>query len=184
MIFFTALLANTHPELHCSWLVLIVPLRILMSIQYFYFFIFLRVFFKDLFIIITFLAASGLSCHTQDLHWGTQDLHWGMQDLSLWLSGSWLWYASFSLVVACGFSLSSCGPQAPGYMGSVVCGTQALVEAHELIVVACACGLSCPVACGILVPWPGIEPTSPALDGRFFTTGPPGKSQDSILKLH
>ena len=35
---------------------------------------------------------------------------------------------------------------------------------------------SYPPACGILVPWPGIEPTSPALEGGFLTTGPPGKS--------
>ena len=39
-----------------------------------------------------------------------------------------------------------------------------------------ACGLSCPEACGILIPQPGIEPASPALEGRFLTTGPPGKS--------
>ena len=32
--------------------------------------------------------------------------------------------------------------------------------------------LSCPAACGILVPRPGIEPTSPALEGGFLTTGP------------
>ena len=38
-------------------------------------------------------------------------------------------------------------------------------------------GLSCPAACGILVPQPGIEPTSPALEGGVFNTGPPGKSQ-------
>ena len=31
-------------------------------------------------------------------------------------------------------------------------------------------------ACGVLVPWPGIEPVSPALQGGFLTTGPPGKS--------
>ena len=37
-------------------------------------------------------------------------------------------------------------------------------------------GHSCPTACGILVPRPRIEPASPALEGRFFTTGPPGKS--------
>ena len=37
-------------------------------------------------------------------------------------------------------------------------------------------GLSCPAACGILVPQPGIEPLSPALGGRFSTPGPPGKS--------
>ena len=32
------------------------------------------------------------------------------------------------------------------------------------------------MARGILVPWPGIEPVSPAWQGRFLTTGPPGKS--------
>ena len=41
-----------------------------------------------------------------------------------------------------------------------------------------ACGLSCPTACGISVPHPGIEPASPALLGRLLTTGPPGKSLD------
>ena len=35
-------------------------------------------------------------------------------------------------------------------------------------------GLSYPVPCGILVPGPGIEPVSPALEGRFSSTGPPG----------
>ena len=33
---------------------------------------------------------------------------------------------------------------------------------------------------GVLVPRPGIEPMSPALEGRFVTTGPPGKSQEGI----
>ena len=37
-------------------------------------------------------------------------------------------------------------------------------------------GLSCLAACGILVPWLGIEPTSPALHGGFLTTGTPEKS--------
>ena len=36
--------------------------------------------------------------------------------------------------------------------------------------------LSCSVACGILVLWPGIESASPALVGGFLTTGPPGES--------
>ena len=36
--------------------------------------------------------------------------------------------------------------------------------------------LSCPAPCWILVPWPGIEPASLALQGRFLTTGPPGRS--------
>ena len=42
-------------------------------------------------------------------------------------------------------------------------------------------GLSFPVACGILIPRPGIELTSPALEGGFLTTGPPGKSQKSVF---
>ena len=37
-------------------------------------------------------------------------------------------------------------------------------------------GFSCPKACGILVPQPGIEPMSPALQGESLTTAPPGKS--------
>ena len=41
-----------------------------------------------------------------------------------------------------------------------------------------ACGVSCSVAWSILLPWPEMEPayTLPALQGRFLTTGPPGKS--------
>ena len=38
-------------------------------------------------------------------------------------------------------------------------------------------GLSCPVANGILFPWSGIEPPSPALKGGFLTTGPSRKCQ-------
>ena len=45
-------------------------------------------------------------------------------------------------------------------------------------------GLGCPVACGILVTWPGIEPGSPALEGRFSINGPPGKSQHHIFFIH
>ena len=37
-------------------------------------------------------------------------------------------------------------------------------------------GLSCSMAWGILAPWPGIEPMSPALQGRFLITGPALKS--------
>ena len=35
--------------------------------------------------------------------------------------------------------------------------------------------------CGTLVPWPGVELTSPALQGRFLTTGTPGKSQEVFI---
>ena len=36
--------------------------------------------------------------------------------------------------------------------------------------------------CGILAPQPGIEPTSPAFEGGFLTTGTPGKSLESLFK--
>ena len=62
-----------------------------------------------------------------------------------------------SLVAACGL-LSGCGAQAPGHADSR------------------ALRLSCPVACGILVPRPGIEPASPALEGGFLITRAPAKS--------
>ena len=45
---------------------------------------------------------------------------------------------------------------------------------HQALVVTE--GLSCPMACGILLPRAGTEPVSPALGGRFFTTGLSGKS--------
>ena len=58
----------------------------------------------------------------------------------------------------------------------------------EVLFVACgifycgarAHGISCPMACGILVLWLKIEPTSPALEGTFLTTELPGKS---LLRL-
>ena len=36
--------------------------------------------------------------------------------------------------------------------------------------------LNCSMPCGILVPQPGMEPMSPAGQGRPLSTGPPGKS--------
>ena len=78
---------------------------------------------------------------------------------SLWCMGSFLRCVGFSLVVVCEFSLSSCGVWAPECMGSVVCNTRTLWLRCVSSVVA-ACRLSCPMACGILVPRPGIEPAS------------------------
>ena len=43
------------------------------------------------------------------------------------------------------------------------------------------------VACGILVLWPGIEPDSLMLQGRFLTIGAPGRSLNvffNTLALH
>ena len=55
----------------------------------------------------------------------------------------------------------------------------------------CACGLSLVVArglsrpgtCGILVPQPGIELASPALEGGPLTTGLPGTSFSFFLSF-
>ena len=47
--------------------------------------------------------------------------------------------------------------------------------------VVVAGGLRCPKACGILVSWPGMEPMSPALEGGFLTTEPPGKVSQKIF---
>ena len=67
--------------------------------------------------------------------------------------------------VAC--SLLSCATWAPESSGSVVA----------------ECGLSCPAECGVLVPQSGVGLTSPALESRFLTTGPPEKCpKDTHLK--
>ena len=79
---------------------------------------------------------------------------------SLWHEGSFV--VVHGLFIAAHGLLSSCVAWAPERVGSVV-------ARH---------GLSCPVACGILVPRPGIEPAFPALEDGFLTTGPPGKSLD------
>ena len=57
--------------------------------------------------------------------------------------------------------------------GLCSCGTQALECAGSVVVVR---GLSCSMACGILVPQPKIEPLFPALHGGVLITGPSGKS--------
>ena len=60
----------------------------------------------------------------------------------------------------CGAWLPECELQQFGLAGSL----------------AAARGLSCSEARGILVPPPGIEPPSLALQGGLLTTGPPGRS--------
>ena len=49
--------------------------------------------------------------------------------------------------------------------------------ASEVVV----CGLSCSAACEISVPSSGIKAVFPKLQGRFLTTGPPGKPQTGVL---
>ena len=65
--------------------------------------------------------------------------------------------------------------------------TDSLVEARGLrsprASVVVARGLSCSVACGILVLQPGIEPSSPAFQDGFSSTGSPGKSLFLMSRL-
>ena len=63
--------------------------------------------------------------------------------------------------------LSSCDAWALEHVGSVV------VARH----------LSFSMAYETLVPEPGIEPASPALQGGFLTTVPPGKSLDGYFRM-
>ena len=74
-------------------------------------------------------------------------------------------------VAACGLSLvmsRGYSPVAASLCVGFSCrrGWTAVVAPHRL---------SCPEACGILIPGPGIEPVSPALQGGFLTTGLSGK---------
>ena len=104
--------------------------------------------------------------------------------------------ASLSLVLfQCPSSIPTSAPLHPTRHGSSTqlfiylaavglgCGTWELsLQCTDSLVVAC--GLSgssllglCSAAHGILVPGPEIESASPALQGRFLTTGPPGTLQ-------
>ena len=62
-----------------------------------------------------------------------------------------------------------------------------LVEARGLrspgASVVVAHGLSCSVACGIVVLQPGIQPESPTFQDGFSTTGSPGKSPFFMSRL-
>ena len=59
--------------------------------------------------------------------------------------------------------------------GSAACSTQAFqLRCSGSAVMTCR--LSCPMACGILVPQPRMEPMNPALGGGSSPTEPPEKS--------
>ena len=81
--------------------------------------------------------------------------------------------------------LLCCGARA-SHFGDFSCGPQALgawasgVAAHGLS----SCGTWASLTHGVWsVPGPGIEPMSLALQGRYLTTGPPGKPPDSSYFL-
>ena len=78
----------------------------------------------------------------------------GPQERSICVLSLYLFWLCWFFVAACGH-FSSCRTWTLEPAGSVVVKQK---------------------ASGILVPWPGIEPTSPALEGGFLTTGPLEKS--------
>ena len=81
--------------------------------------------------------------------------------LAVWVLAAACGILVVALRIFCyGARFSSWGMRAPGYAGQVVA----------------APGLSCPSAYGVLVPLPGIQPSPTALEGRFLTSGLPGKS--------
>ena len=80
-------------------------------------------------------------------------------------AGSSLWFAGFSLVAAY-VAFSSCAVWPLEHLGSVAVAPEP----------------SYCVACGVLVSRPGIEPTSPALEDWFLTTGPQGNPHRLVLK--
>ena len=101
---------------------------------------------------------------------------------SLFIFGciSWAFIAArrLSVVVASG---GSCLVAVNGLLVAVAftcCGAWVLEPVGSVVVLH---GLSCPWACGILVSGPGIEPMSPALEGRCPTTGSPRKFQACFL---
>ena len=65
------------------------------------------------------------------------------------------------------------------YLAAVGCGTWD--RSLRCILLFAALGLSYPTACETLVPPPGGESASPALEGRFLTTGPSRKSPALFL---
>ena len=79
------------------------------------------------------------------------------------------WQVNSLPLMPCGISLGTI------YIHICVCwllvASDKLWHLDSLVVVH---RLSYSVACGILVSEPGIEPTFPALQGRFLTTGSPG----------
>ena len=74
-------------------------------------------------------------------------------------------YSSHNVWASHGGGFFCCEAQALGHADFGSCGTRALLL-HGM------CNL----------PRPGITPMSPALAGRFLTTGPPGKSASNLIR--
>ena len=86
----------------------------------------------------------------------------------------WIALNVFSFNFGCTGSLLGC----KGFLEKVAQGGFSLwgMDLRALGSIITACRFSCPMACSILVPQPGIELTSLTLEGGLSTLGPPGKS--------
>ena len=78
------------------------------------------------------------------------------------------------------WAFSSCGEQSYSSLGCLGFSLQCLLLLRSLgsrRAGFSSCGMQAYLLCGMWdLPGPGIEPMSPALAGRFLTTGPAGKS--------
>ena len=92
----------------------------------------------------------------------------------IWLHGAFLVAHVLSLLVECRLLIVAASlwrAWALEHVGSSSCGSQALE--YKLS----SCGTLAQLPHGMWnLPRPGIKPVSPALAGRFLTTGPPAKS--------
>ena len=86
----------------------------------------------------------------------------------------------------CVRTFSSCGEQSYSSLGCLGFSLQCLLLLRSLgsrRAGFSSCGMQAYLLCGMWdLPGPGIEPMSPALAGRFLTTGPAGKSWLSFFK--
>ena len=99
--------------------------------------------------------------------------------------GGWRLLSSCGARAFCG-GFSCCRAQAPGLAGFSLCGTwlsscSSWAPEHRLS----RCGARAWMLRGMWdLPGSGVEPVSPTLAGRFFTTGPPGKPEALFFKCH
>ena len=109
----------------------------------------------------------GHGCGSWDLHCGVS-----LSSSGVSLSSCGVRLSSCGVdLSSCGVSLSSCGVSLSSCGVRLSSCVQALESVGSVVMVH---RLSCPAACGILVPWSGMEPTFFSLEGKFLTTGPQG----------
>ena len=95
----------------------------------------------------------------------------------LWVPFSLIDFLFFFL---CKFYLFGCVGSQRRQEGPLLHHVGSFVTASPGSLVA-ACGLSCFTACGTLVLPSRTQSLSSALQGRYLTSGPPGRSLDSLL---